>query len=209
MPALAFIDESGDAGMDVEGGASPFFTVAVVIFESPETAVSCQQAIQRLRERLRLSPRAEFKFHSDSHQRRLEVLGTLGRQPLAVSSVTLDKAAAIGRYPPVGGSAKLYSEMCGFARAQAGAQLDDARVVMDGRSERQFRNALAGQLKRQVASGGSGFRSLALKRSTSDPLLQVADYFAGVANRAPGGKAGAEDYLRLVESRFVHREIRR
>ena len=179
------------------------------MFESTEAAVACQQAMLELRERLQLSPRSEFKFHADSHRRRLEVLDVLGHQPLRVYSVTLDKVAVLETHRPTGRTTTLYSEVCGVAIAQAGAALDGARVVIDGRSEREFRHALAAQLKRQTVSGGIGFRSLALKRSTSDPLLQVADDFAGVANRALGGKAGADEYLRAVESRFVHRTNRR
>ena len=38
---LVFVDESGDPGMKLGTGATPFFTVALVVFEDHEEAAAC------------------------------------------------------------------------------------------------------------------------------------------------------------------------
>lgn len=53
----------------------------------------------------------------------------------------------------------------------------------------------------------AGSMQLALRRSQSEPLLQAADYFAGVANRAASRKPGAIEYLKRVERCFVERTV--
>lgn len=42
---LVFVDESGDPGMKLEGGSTPYFTVALVIFEDHEEATACDLRI--------------------------------------------------------------------------------------------------------------------------------------------------------------------
>lgn len=57
---LVFIDELGDAGLDVAGGASPIFVAAMVVFIHDAAAAATQRAIDD-RDARRL-PRREFKF---------------------------------------------------------------------------------------------------------------------------------------------------
>lgn len=83
----------------------------------------------------------------------------------------------------------------------------DARVVLDGSGEREFRKQLRVSLQRQLdVEGRKTVRAIRLSRSDSDPLLQLADYVAGVTNRLYTGKGGADEYERyLVPKRGVMR----
>ena len=63
---LAFIDETGDTGLKVGQGSSPYFTIALVLFEDHDEALACDQRIGLLRRELNLDSRYEFHFHENS-----------------------------------------------------------------------------------------------------------------------------------------------
>jgi hypothetical protein len=48
---LVFIDESGDAGLDVARGASPVFVAAMAIFDDDSAATDLERVMQRRRAR--------------------------------------------------------------------------------------------------------------------------------------------------------------
>src|SRR6267143_26671 len=47
---VVFIDESGDPGMKLDAGASLFFVVTAVAFQSEDDALACTEKIDELRE---------------------------------------------------------------------------------------------------------------------------------------------------------------
>jgi len=63
---LAFIDESGDPGLKIEKGSSRYFTIALVIFEDRDEALSCDQRIQLLKKEIGWDKTSEFHFKSNS-----------------------------------------------------------------------------------------------------------------------------------------------
>ena len=71
---LAFIDESGDSGFKLEKGSSPYFVVALVMFEDHEEAEACDHRIGLLRRELGYPPDFEFHFAHNSHRVRLAFL---------------------------------------------------------------------------------------------------------------------------------------
>ena len=59
----AYIDESGDAGLKVGQGSSPFFIIAIVVFEDKEEEAAIEQRIKLLRHEIGVKPHFEFKFN--------------------------------------------------------------------------------------------------------------------------------------------------
>lgn len=205
---LAFIDESGDPGMAVDRGSSPFFTIAVVLFDSVEAAQDCQQRVEALRSELRMRPTAEFHFRSDSHERRLALLAAIAPARFTVSAFSLNKTAPRLRAPGYQFRDSLYKNVCKMALENVADLLDGSRVVIDGSGDREFKRALATYLKRTFNSdSGKAVSSVVTQRSVSDPLLQVADYAAGVANRACTRKPGWDVYLPRLNRKYRERRI--
>jgi hypothetical protein len=85
-------------------------------------------------------------------------------------------------------------------------RLQDATVVIDESGNRDFKRQLERYLKERTTleDGGRLIRKVKMQRSSSNNLLQLADYVAGVINRSVSGKkTGGTDYRRFI----AHREI--
>ena len=192
---LVFIDESGDLGFKFQKGSTRFFTIALVAFENSEAAQRCQEAIGALSKTLSLPPRYEFHFHDDSHTRRLALLNTVAHQDFNCYTFTLDKAS-----PRLTGEGfrhkdSGYKWVCRIALENMGNDLSDATIVIDGSGDRTFRQQIGECLRKELNSElKTQVRGVRVSRSTSDPLVQLADYVAGVTNRNYEGKPGAEQY---------------
>ncbi|HWP29193.1 MAG TPA: DUF3800 domain-containing protein [Chloroflexota bacterium] len=198
---LVFVDESGDLGYKFDRGSSAFFTIALVVFTDGETARQCQEAIEQLRDQLGLPPRGEFHFSTDSHKRRLALLQTAAPHPFTCHTFTLNKTSPMLTSSGLKTRDLGYAWVCRVALENLLEQMTllNARVVLDGSGEREFRKQLQVSLQRQLnAEGRKTVRAIRLSRSDSDPLLQLADYVAGVTNRLYTGKGGADEYERYL-----------
>ncbi|MBI4288270.1 MAG: DUF3800 domain-containing protein [Chloroflexi bacterium] len=192
---LVFVDESGDLGFKFDRGSTRYFTIALVVFESGEAAMACQRAIERTKDQLGLPANYEFHFHGDSHERRLALLGAAARQDFSCYTFTLDKAS-----PRLTGRGFKYRDpsykwVCRIALENMTSDLQNATIIIDGSGERKFRHQIKDYLRRELNSEQrQKIREVRISRSSSDPLVQLADYVAGVTNRLYEGKAGAEHY---------------
>jgi hypothetical protein len=198
---LVFVDESGDLGFKFKRGSSPFFSIALVVFESGEAALACQRAIEGLQKTLNLPARYEFKFHDDSHRRRLQLLSTVAKYDFVCYTFTLDKGSPRLTREGFKHKESAYKWVCKTALDNAKPLLRDATVIIDGSGDRTFRRQMRSYLRGQINTKRRRYiGSVKIGRSPGDPLLQLADYAAGVTNRLYRGKTGAEaydQYLRL------------
>ncbi|MBA4181613.1 MAG: hypothetical protein C0506_13565 [Anaerolinea sp.] len=203
---LVFLDESGDAGLAIEKGSSPYFTVAAVFVADDQAARMCLDRITRLRLRLRMRPYEEFHFRADSHDRRLQVLDELQKCDLQASTCTLGKAALVTSDLGLSSRDDVYLAICLEALKGHAGSLQNARVIMDEFGGRKFQRTLSAHLKLHLNTSASpAVRSLTSSRSRSDPMVQVADYFAAVVNRAESGTKTQADYLARVASKITSR----
>jgi len=192
---LVFVDESGDLGFKFDRGSTRFFTIGLVVFEDSRAALACQQAVESLKERLGLPASYEFHFHNDSHDRRLALLGTVARQDFSCYTFTLDKTSPRLTGPGFKYRSPSYKWVCRIALENAASDLQGATVIIDGSGERRFRQQIKDYLRRELNSEQrQKIRGVRVSRSSSDPLIQLADYVAGVTNRLYEGKAGSDQY---------------
>jgi len=191
---LVLIDESGDLGFKFERGSTQFFTIALVVFDDGEAALACQRAIEATRDRLQLPAKYEFHFHGDSHERRVAFLSAVSRQHFSCYTFTLDKSSPRLTGPGFRYRSPSYKWACRIALENAASELSNATVAIDGSGERRFRQEIKQYLRKELNSKQRAkVREVRIVRS-SDPLIQLADYVAGVTNRLYEGKAGAEQY---------------
>ncbi|MBM4125658.1 MAG: DUF3800 domain-containing protein [Nitrospira sp.] len=200
---LAFVDESGDAGLRPEKGASLYFTVALVTFVDHREAEACDRRIAALRSELRKPDGFEFHFHRNSHGVRMRFLEAVAPFGFAYHALTVSKDARL-----LGGNETFQGYTCRRLFETAGPHLADAIVVLDDCGEGSFLRELKRYLRDRAAADGQRLaRAIRMERSRSNNLLQLADYVAGVVNRTACRKRGAGEYLAWIASREIPRQV--
>ena len=195
---LAFVDESGDAGVGPD--ASPYLVVAVVMFADHAEAGRCGRAIEDLAREIGRGPQ-EFRFSKDSHATRRRFLEAVTPFGYTFHAVVLDK-----RDPKRGegnAAGSLYARVCGAALAGASGGWSDALVVLDALGARRFQKNLTRTLKQEAPAlrGPGAIGKMRMSPSHSERLLQLADYVAGIVNRRQSGKKLGNRYFAAVRGR--------
>ena len=176
---LVFIDESGDPGFKISKGSSPIFVTSMVIFDTPEAAQLAQFEIETLRLELQVKP--EFKFSKLYYPHKDRFFETVGPLQFRTRSVVVRKE-------------RIYSEALRtvkesfykfFVRCMLqhdGGALVDAKVVIDGSGDRQFKRTFGSYLRKHLDSGR--VKKVEFRDSKNDPLVQLADMTAGAIARS-------------------------
>jgi hypothetical protein len=196
---LVFIDESGDPGLKLGRGSSPFFCVALVMFEENEEAEAADRAIVDLRSRLRLHEDYEFHFNSCNREIRESFLMAAASYNFFYHGIIINKAKLTG--PGFRVKESFYKYTCALVFENAKPRLSDATVIIDGSGSRDFRKQLATYLRRKT---GRLIKKVKVQNSRRNNLLQLADMVAGAINRSFGCKADRGAYRQLIS----HRELR-
>jgi len=176
---LVFIDESGDAGFKLDGGSSPVFVAAMVIFEDGAAATATQDAIAGSEAR-RLH-KGEFKFSKTRDDVRDHFFQAVQGCPFTVRAIVVKKELIY--------SADLKADKETFYEffvkqmiRHDNDRLANARVVIDGSGDRAFRQNLGAALRRRVREGA--VKTVKFSDSKNDPLVQLADMCVGAIARS-------------------------
>ncbi len=176
---LVFIDESGDAGFKLEAGSSPVFVAAMVIFDTSEDAARTQAIIEESEARKHHKP--EFKFNRCSDNVRDLFFRTVCRCPFLVRAIVVRKQR-IWSPRLMADKDRFYEYFIKAMMTYSNGRLRDARVVIDGSGDREFRQDLNAALRRRLGRGI--VRHIRFKDSKGDVLVQLADMCAGAIARS-------------------------
>jgi len=205
---LAFVDESGDPGRKPQKGSSRFFVVAVVTFEEDEAAADCDTRISLLRRELGLPEDYEFHFSKNPHHVRLSFLKAVTLYPFFYHGFALNKNPSKLFGEGFKYKDPLYKYVCRLVLTNARPFLHQATIVIDKSGDRRFRQQLAAYLKRHIEEEGRQVvKKVKMERSSTNNLLQLADYVAGVTNRRVQGKRGAAEYHRYLATHEISVQI--
>lgn len=176
---LVFIDESGDPGFKVQDGASPIFVAAMVIFDTPEDAAAAQTCI--LSSKARQDHKGEFKFNKCSDDIRDKFCDSVENCVFSIRSIVVRKEII---YSPrlKADKDKFYEYFVKMMMAHDNGVLNNARIVIDGSGDREFRQRLNTALRRKIGAGT--IKDVRFKDSKSDVLIQLADMCAGAIARS-------------------------
>ena len=176
---LVFIDESGDAGFKLDRGSSAVFAVAMVMFPDNECAQRAAQSIQQLQREWPAV--AEFKFSKASRDLRDAFFEVVSHEEFRVRCLVVEKAKI---YSPRLRSDKeqFYHFFVKSMLKFDNGRLANAKVVIDGSGERTFRRDLQAHLRRHTPDGA--IKSVKMKDSRNDPLIQLADMCVGAVARS-------------------------
>ena len=176
---LVFIDESGDPGFDTEHGATPVFVVAMVIFASSNDAAETQAAIAASEARKAHKP--EFKFSKCSDDIRDAFFGAVNGCPFTVRAICIRKDLIYSARLK-SDKEKFYEYFVSQMMRHDNGLLNQARVIIDGSGDREFRQNLNVAMRRKVGKGA--IKDVRFKDSKNDALVQLADMCAGAIARS-------------------------
>ena len=201
---LVFIDESGDTGRKIEAGSSRYFIVSIALFENNEEANNCDQRIGLLRKELELPERFEFHFAENSHRIRLAFLNAIQPYKFLYFAVVIDKSPQKLWGPGFQTKESFYKYACQMVFRNAFPYLKNAIVVLDQSGSRDFRNRLSKYLKNQLNTGtDKAISKIKQQRSSSNNLLQVADFVSGIINRKTQEKKDWPEYYRFINDKEI------
>ncbi len=199
---LVFLDESGDPGLKVDKGATPYFVVALVVFEENEEAEALDTRIKLLKQEMGLSKRFEFKFNKTSKALKQQFLNAVSSYNFFYFGIVIVKSKLYGEGFKVKES--FYKYACSLIFENAKPYLRDAIIVIDGSGSKNFRMQLQKYLKKKMNQGAERLiKKVKLQDSWKNNLLQLADMVAGSISRSLSAKSDSDLYKGIIK----HREI--
>jgi len=204
---LVFIDESGDPGLNIEGGSSKYFIVALVAFDDHDDALSADDRISRLRREQGFPAKFEFHFNKMKPAYRRRFLEAIASYNFFYFAVVMDKSKLTEREFPFKESIHKYA--CGLLLEDLKPRLNNAIVVVDGSESKTFRQELKSYLIRRLKddSGKCFIKKVRVLDSTTTNLLQLADMVVGAVARSFSGKKDSREYRSLIAHREMNVEV--
>jgi hypothetical protein len=176
---IVFIDESGDPGFKLQSGSSPVFAAAMVIFDSVEASRTTGDNISNLRSEIGIKP--EFKFSKCKPVFRDRFFNDVRADAFCVRAIVVQKRPISSHRLQTVKEEFYRFFIKSMVRFDDGA-LQNAKVIIDGSGDREFRLDLKRHLKRHSAPGA--ISDVRIKDSRRDSLLQLADMCAGAIARS-------------------------
>ncbi|MDP3995320.1 MAG: DUF3800 domain-containing protein [bacterium] len=196
---LIFIDESGDTGRKITTGSSRYFVISVVLFTENEEALSCDKRIGLIRHELGKKEDFEFHFANNSHAVRLAFLQAIQPYHFIYFAVIIDKDPKKLWGPGFETKESFYKYACQMVITNAMPYFDTATVILDQTGSPVFRRSLSKYLRAKVyQNNGKSIKKLKQQRSSSNNLIQLADYVAGVINRKAQDKKDWKEYYKYI-----------
>jgi hypothetical protein len=198
---LAFIDESGDAGMKLQSGSSPYFCILAAIFKDDFSADACDRAIDQLRRELGKPSDYEFHFSHCPTSIRHSFLRCVAQEQFSYHAFVIDKARLFSERFKNG--SEIYEFAVSIVCDNASEILENAKVVIDKNGNREFLRRLQSTLKSRLNGDGQKVvRKVIMQDSRSNNLVQLADMGCGaVAHSITTGNHKFRDVIRKAERR--------
>lgn len=175
---LVFIDESGDAGLKVDEGSSPYFVVTLILFQDKECAKMIDIYFEELRTQLNLHKEYEFHFTKLSHKLRENFLDAVRSFEFKYFSFVIHKENFDETL--IKNGREFYKFAFKEACLLAKPYLAEATVVIDGQSSREFKQEFEKHLKAGLNDDElRRIKKVKMQDSHKNNLLQLADMVCG------------------------------
>lgn len=198
---LIFIDESGDTGRKLDQGSSRYFLISIVLFSDRDEALRCDQRISLLRSELERPKNFEFHFAHNSRNIRQRFLEAVQPYHFVYFTVVIDKDPKKLWGPGFDTKESFYKYACQMVITNAMPYFDTATVIIDRSGSPGFRKSLTKYLRMRVNKEGKTIKKVKQQKSSSNNLLQLADYVTGVVNRKIQNKKDWPEYYRYVSDK--------
>lgn len=194
-------DESGDPSFNFGKGASRYFVIAVVATSAPD---ELRGALEDLRQNLNLTNGYEFGFHKlASKKLRDHVFMALAQANFEAWAILVDKTVLGDAFKAMSGLDLYLFFVTELIQHIPERKRFDGTLILD---EFGYPDQTKDELKRILKARNipHGFRRISIRRSQSEPLIQVADLIGGaIWRRDTRNDTGAyeilEHKIKLVE----------
>lgn len=181
---LVFIDDSGDAGFNLQKGSSRIFVISLIIFNDELVAEEVSLALKKLRRNLKFPDTVEFKFNKSQKPVREKFLKTINPYSFKIRSLVIDKKL-IRSQELQGNKNSFYGYAIKTALKYNDGSILDAKIRIDGSGDRIFRKSFLSYLRRQLNFGQKKvMKNCQLIDSKNNMLIQMADMVAGSVRRS-------------------------
>jgi len=205
---LALIDESGDSGFKIGKGSSKYFTIALVIFEDDEEAIACDSRIELLKRELGWKANSEFHFKSNSDKIREAFFKAILPYNFFYYGFVLNKYSTKLYGDSFKSKGSFYKYTCGLVFENAKSKLIDSTVIIDENGNIDFKRQLSKYLMGKINTGHQKIiRKVKMQNSSSNNLLQLADYVAGAINRSLTDKRKKRHYRNYFSLKEISVQI--
>lgn len=176
---LVLIDESGCPGFKLGKGSTPYFVVAMVIFNDYQEAERTSATIKQISNELKIKP--EFKFSKCRGEVRDRFFRSVLKHDFKIRALVVEKEKI---YSPKlkTNTDNFYNYFVQLLMRHDNDVLAGARIKIDGSGDREFKKAFAKYLRQQL--GSSKIASVKFSDSRQDHLIQLADMSAGAIARS-------------------------
>lgn len=203
---LVFIDDSGDAGFNLEKGSSRIFVIALVIFDDELVAEEVALEIKKLRRELKFPESVEFKFNKSRRAIREKFLNRIKNFNFKIRCLVIDKSL-IRSQELRDNKNSFYSYAIKTALAYSDGSILDAKVRIDGSGDRVFRKSFLTYLRRQLNFGQRKImKNCQLIDSKSNVLVQMADMIAGSIRRSHEDTKGDAKFYKEIIKKHIEDE---
>lgn len=169
-------DESGDGSFNFAKGASRYFVVSVIATKSPD---DLRRLLEKLRRDSGLSERYEFGYHKlSSVQLRKRVFSSLSYADFEIWAILVDKASLTEAFKAMSGLDFYLFFVSELIRQIPDQKREGGTLILD---EFGYPDQTKDELRRimKARNISHGFRRISIRRSQSEPLIQIADLIAG------------------------------
>lgn len=203
QPVLAFIDESGDALLNVESGASPYFVVVAVMVEPGEGSDASDRA-ESLRARHFQTGEMKSSKIGSNKARRTRILSDISDLPFTAHVLLVDKSQ-IHRDGGLRWKPSFLKYIHNQLYQRLFRAIPDLAVVADRHGYPEFMEGFERYVREvsmpSLFSPDADFR---FEDSAAQPLIQVADVLAGsIYNAAINGGREMSELLDLLAGKIL------
>ncbi|PSR23229.1 MAG: hypothetical protein C7B45_03805 [Sulfobacillus acidophilus] len=179
---LIFMDESGDTGFKFDLGSSRYFVNMLVLVPDAQIAESLRERIEEVRRNHRWSK--EFHFNETPDDIRRAFLQAMGsHRSLVFRAIVVPKTDIFSGFLRENNDS-FYNYVTRQVLEYDGGTIQQAKLFIDKRGPRAWRNALAVYLRRQLNSRQQ-YKILDIKQKDwkENALMQIADRYSGALYR--------------------------
>ncbi len=200
---IVFIDDSGDPGFNIAGGASAYFAVACVIFDDELVAEETALAIKKYRRKIGFPDTVEFKFAKSRNEIRKGFLQTIAKFDFRIRAVVVNKS--IIRSEELKHSKdSFYNYFIKQVLLHNKGTLKNSKIRLDGHGDRLFRRNMTVYLRRELnVSQRKVMKNLRLVNSKQNVLIQMADMIVGAIRRSyDSSKKDSKAYRAIIKKKI-------
>jgi len=197
-------DDSGDPGLDLPGGASPYFSLALIQYDEDEV----RELLSMLRKQQGLLPHFEYHFAEGASKRdkvREGFMRALAGSSISGVAVIVNKRELPQEMQRLRGPDILADQLCSLMLSLSDEQLDKATMLLDGEKKgtERLRKAVKRLFRQRISAAGRDchLEDINAAESHRNDGIMVADMIVGATQHLAKGKS--PNYLAPLERKIT------